>query len=87
MQGGQQIGFPLKIFHDSLTHQWIWCANDHFFDGNQFGHTWEMHVTGTINRSHTAKTDNFLDQIPVRKGDTGLKLRLGRSVLIAVVIV
>ena len=87
MERGKQVGFALKVLHDGLAHQWIGSAVNHLFDRNQFGHVGEVHVTGAVNRAHSTKPYNFLDQIPLAKCNACLKLALGNGILFTLVVI
>ena len=87
MESGKQVGFALEVLYNGFPHQWVGCAVDHLFDRHQFGHIGEVHVAGAVNRTHSAKPNNFLDQIPLAKCDTRLKLALGGGIIFAFVIV
>ena len=87
MERGKQVGFAFEVLHNGLTHQRIWCTVDHLFDRNQFGHVGEVHVTGAVNRAHSTKPYNFLDQIPLAKCNACLKLALGNGILFTLVVI
>ena len=86
MQCGKQVGFPLEILDDRFTHQRIGRGIDHFLDRHKFGHVWEVHVAGAVDRTHPANTDHLLDCVAVGECKTRLKLTWRGRTLITLVI-
>ncbi len=81
VEGCQDIGFTFKILDNGLSDQRIGGAVDHLFDRHQFHHTGKMQVTGTINRTHAAHADHFLDHIAIDKRCSRGQLYIDRPLL------